>query len=117
MAFQYFISRKEKLAVVNLQGDLTVKDEGSLTKCMDELAVDKPAFVILNVQLNIMKDAQRMFTIFEKQFRDLGAQLRVCIEDQEIREVLVKSGIIREDELRKDLKETLVEASTALKGK
>ena len=116
--FQYFISRKETLAVVNLQGELTMQGEAALTKCMDELATpNKPSMAVLNVQSLVAKEAHRLFTIFQKQIRDLGAQLWVCIEDPEIRDVLVKSGIIREDELRKDLKETLVEASTSLKEK
>jgi anti-anti-sigma regulatory factor len=109
MGFEYFISRKADLVVVTFQGEITLSCGESLTRCIDELAEEKPGIVILNLQANIDKESQRMFTIFQKQVRDLGAQLRICLKDEEIRRLLVSFGIVREEEMRKDLKECLLE--------
>lgn len=106
---QYFLNSKRSLVVASFQGCLNERNQHLLKKCLEEItALQNLRYVVLNLQglSSVESGAIRSFTIVQSALRE-RYKLYLCnLGDGLVRE-LSSSGVIRDQELQKDLMATL----------
>lgn len=98
------------MLVVSFTGDLTSQVLPSLEACRDDVRKSKATQIVLFFQQveSLSSEAISFFTQLQRDIRMKPAELRVCGLRPNIRERLVKMGIIRGLELAEDLKSALL---------
>ena len=80
-----------------------------LEKCCKELLAGQVPFFVLDFHgvLSIEQKGIKALGIMNAELRNRPATLRVCLKSPELKDVLVRHGLVTGDEFRTDLEETL----------
>lgn len=100
--FDYFISEKNEFLVVSFLGKIDNNCLDKLSNLKQEiLSKEQVKFVVLNFRdsIDIVGEAIQAFTHFQKDIRAKPAELRVCGLNPNIKDKLIRLGLLRGNEI------------------
>ena len=106
---KYFITIRRTYAVVFFSGVLDNFSQTVLEKCLNELLAAQVPYYILDLHgvASVDQHGLRAMSAMNQRLRQQPASLRVCLKNPELKEFLIRSGLVTGDEFRSDLEETL----------
>ena len=108
--FEFFISKKNFVLVVAFSGSLNAHALPEFEKCRQSLTEDKGirfiAIDLTNLE-NLSADAVSPFVQLQKNLRDSKIEFRISGMNDNLKEKLLNLGVLRSQELTKNLKESL----------
>ena len=116
--FQYFLSNNKPVLIVTFVGDIDHSTMEIMTKCRNEVkATQGLKFVVLNFRDvdNINGDVISVITQMQLDIRSKQCDLRISSLKPNIKEKLLKMGVIRATELSNNLREALLSLIQASK--
>lgn len=112
--FKYSISKTDGILVACFAGVLNFEGisdfHGAIKEIFSEPSIRFIAVDFFQVQ-NITMDAIPAFLQFQKIARDRKQDLRLCGMNEDLKEKLLKLGVVRRNELSVSLREAVVAAS------
>lgn len=102
----YFFSQKKDFLVVSLSGDATPESQEVLKQCAEEIKrIRDVAFVVINMSgvSSMSREAVQFFAQIQKEARSKPAQLRICNLASEVKDRLIKLGVVRSLEIADSL--------------
>lgn len=115
-SFQYCFSQKNRMLVVTLSGEISTPVLPALEACRQELlAKSEVSCVVLYFQdvHSISADAIPWLAQLQRDIRMRPAEIRLCALRENLRERLVRMGVVRGLEVAEDLKSALLSFSRA----
>lgn len=105
MAIEYFLNKKSEICVVSLSGKLDASDAAVLEQCMVSLSeAGKFRYIVVSMAgiQGCGQDAGRHFTKFQRAIREKG-NLLICQLQAGVERDLKARGLLRDDEVERDL--------------
>lgn len=115
-SFQYSFNQKNKMLVVSFSGEINTPVLPALEACRQELLAKREiSCVVLYFQDvdSISADAIPWLAQVQREIRLKPAEIRLCSLRENLRERLVRMGVIRGLEVADDLKSALLSFSRA----
>ncbi|WP_413944398.1 STAS domain-containing protein [Bdellovibrio sp. HCB-162] len=114
-SFHYSFNQKNNMLVVSLTGEITSQVLPSLEACRQELLgkheVSRVVLYFQDIEA-ISMDAIPLIAQIQREIRSKPADLRLCLKEN-LREKLVRMGVVRGLEVADDLKTALLSFSRA----
>lgn len=109
---KYAIASKDAFLVISFSGKMTKNALGEIEACLGELSSRTEQKVVLNFAQVTQVDRPAIPALIKLQKalreRDQSSMIRVCHVEPDIGGMLVDTGAVRRDELKKNLQEALV---------
>ena len=118
MPFEYFLSEKERLVVLSLQGDLQERDNELLDECLERALNAKPAAVAIHLAqvTEIQKGALRGVVLLLRGLKSKGIHVLAAGLQDLPKKSLVQGGILTAAECRDSLPEALKDLSLLVRN-
>lgn len=118
MPFEYFLSEKERLVVLSLQGELLESDNELLEECLERALEAKPAAVAIHLaQVNdIQKGAFRGLVLLLRGLKTKGIHVLAAGLPAGPRKSLIQGGILTVPECRETLPEAVKDLSQLVRN-
>lgn len=115
----YFISERNSIVVVSFVGSLTRTTLGLFPIIVEDVSARRARMVILNCHdlKQIESCAVAPFSEFQGCLRDFPSEVRICFLNHELRDLLVRQGAVRQDEIKNNLLEAVTGMAGTLGGK
>ncbi|GEM_PF-1554509 len=115
-SFHYTFSQKNTMLVVSLCGEITSHVLPALEACRQELSSKQEvSHVVIHFQdvASISLDAIPLLAQIQREIRAKPANLRLCSLPENLRQKLVRMGVVRGLEVADDLKTALLSFTRA----
>ncbi len=103
----FFFKEKGKYGVLVFSGVLKSNSELKFEEAQDLILKSKTLFIVICLNgvdaINLV--GVRCLAVLQKAIRNSGKKLRICGVEDQIRDKLLASGVVREGELKEDIKD------------
>lgn len=108
--FNYLLSKNGPITLLAFSGALTLESCADFDHCINQVFSDSATrFIVIDMShvLNITMDLIPAFVQFQKTARNKNQEIRLCGIGPDLKEKLLKLGVIRHRELSGTMKEGL----------